>query len=129
MPAGLEPVATALLEEAGVAVVAVPRPIAPLPPPRPPSGAARPSDPAVLDFVRWRERGLIRFGPGVAPERLVAQVHHAFPDATIAVAAARHHDVRRFGRRLKALAPAACWSTHDDFPVDPGSLVISGATS
>ncbi len=123
MPAGLEPVARGLLERAGIAVVVEERAVTPLP--SPPAGTAGGIDRAVLDFVRGRERGLVRVGAGVRPERLVAQIHMAFPDATIAVAAIRRDDVPRFGRALRALVPSARWSLGDDFPADPGPLVAS----
>lgn len=125
MPAGLEPVVQALLERSGIDVVVEPRTVTDLPAPERSPGTSRILDPALLDFIRGRERGLIRVGPGVAPELLVAQVRWSFQDARIAVAAKRREDVRRFGRALKDLIPSTCWSLGDDFPADPGPLVVT----
>ena len=122
LPAGLEPVVVGLLERAGYSVVREGEPAAPLAAPAVGPGL---SDRAVLDFVHATNRGVIRVGAGIRPEVRVAQLRLAFPDATIAVAAARREDVRRFGRALKALIPSACWSLGDDFPADPGPLVVS----
>jgi len=122
LPAGLEPVVVGLLERAGYSVVREGEPAAPLAAPAVGPGLG---DRAVLDFVHSSKRGVIRVGAGVRPEALVAQLRLAFPDATIAVAAARREDVRQFGRALKTLIPSACWSLGDDFPADPGPLVVS----
>jgi hypothetical protein len=129
MAAGLEPVARGLLEKAGITVVVEGRAVRPLSAPELAAGTPRAIDPALLDFVRGPERGLIRIGPGVSPEWLVAGLRLAFPGAGIAVGATRHNDVRRFGRRLKEIIPGACWSLGDDFPADPGPLVVTTYTS
>lgn len=128
MAAGLEPVARGLLERAGIVVVVEGRTVLPLPAPELAAGTPRAIDPALLDFVRGPERGLIRIGPGVSPERLVAGLRLAYPGAGIAVAANRREDVRRFGRRLREIIPGACWSLGDDFPADPGPLVVTTYT-
>jgi len=126
VPAGLEQVALDLLRRAGVAVHRVRDPI---PPCFTPSAAVLAgstlTDRSVVDFVAALDRGIIRVGPRVSVARLVAQVHLSFPDAKIAVAAARLGDVRRLGRALKPLAPATNWATHDDLPADPGRLVVA----
>ncbi len=121
--AGLEPVARGLLERAGIAVVVEERAVTPLP--SPPAGTAGGIDRAVLDFVRGRERGLIRLGTSVCAAKLVVQLRPAFPEATIAVAATRRDDVRRFGQILRSIIPGACWSLGDAFSADPGPLVVS----
>lgn len=123
--AGLEPLVVTLLRDAGRSVAVVPRPLAVLPPPRPLLTSGTPIDPTLIDFVSGRERGLIRLGPDVEPARLIAQLHQAYPGVTIAVTAVRHDDVRRFGQALQVLVPAACWSTGDDFPADPGPLIVT----
>lgn len=128
MAAGLEPVARGLLEKAGIAVVVEGRAVLPLPAPELAAGTPGAIDPALLEFVRGHERGLIRIGPGVSPEWLVAGLRFAFPEAGIAVASIRHQDVRQFGRRLREIIPGACWSLGDDFPANPGPLVVTTYT-
>ena len=62
------------------------------------------------DFVRGRERGLIRLGTGVCAAKLVAQLRLAFPDATIAVAATRRDD-------NQTLAQLDLWKNKDTYKV------------
>src|SRR5436853_234166 len=83
-PAGLEPVVVDLLARAGVAVVRGGEPASPLTPAAPPGGRIPGViDPALVDFARGADRGLVRVGAGVCPARLVAQLRLAFPAATI----------------------------------------------
>jgi hypothetical protein len=110
LPAGLEKVALHLLERAGfkvsysVETVLPPRAI-----PEPDFAAARrlgPVDRAMLELVHDHDRGLVRYKAGaVRPARLIAQIALAFRDITLAVAAKRRADVRRFGRQLRRLLP------------------------
>lgn len=56
----------------------------------------------LLDFVRHRERGLVRHGPAVDPARLVAQVARGWRRARVLVMATRRRDAKDFRDRLLA---------------------------
>lgn len=78
--AGLEAKLKETLEELGYKVhLAGERPGILSRPQRPASGGQEP-DEAVLEFIRRRERGIVRYDPAqVQVERLVAEVAEAFP--------------------------------------------------
>ncbi len=103
--AGLDPLLRELFERAGIEVVLKGKRPEPLPPPdlERLDGLA-PHDAALLEFVRSRERGLIRFPGGgeVCPARLIAQIALAYSELRIAVAATRNADARAVARELAA---------------------------
>ena len=100
--AGLEPKLKATLERLGHKVKMAGERPGNLPrPQRPESGGQQPDD-AVLDFIRRRKRGIIRYDPArVQVERLVAQVAEAFPKQSLLVVARRQNDVRRIAAHLE----------------------------
>jgi hypothetical protein len=59
----------------------------------------------LLDFVRRRERGLVRHGPAVDPARLVAQIALGWRRAHVLVLATRRRDAADFRDRLSAFVP------------------------
>lgn len=62
-------------------------------------------DQGLLDFVRRRDRGLIRHGPAVDTARLVAQLALGWRRARILVLATRRRDAADFRDRLHAFVP------------------------
>jgi hypothetical protein len=70
--------------------------------PRPLDGLmGKPFDESMLELIRAREQGLIRYAqPEVSPARLIAQVALAFPEARIVCAATRLDDCFTLGRGL-----------------------------
>ncbi|WP_439624722.1 hypothetical protein [Gemmata sp.] len=101
---GLEPVCRGLLASNGVPVVDNPRParVEPDAAPEPEPDAApdaRVTDPAVVRFLRDRERGLVRYGPGVEPLLLATHVCMAFSDAKIVIIR-RREDARALAHLL-----------------------------
>src|SRR5205814_10645898 len=59
----------------------------------------------LLDFVRRRDRGLIRHGPAVDPAGLVAQIALGWRRARILVLATRRQDATDFRDRLRTHLP------------------------
>lgn len=125
LPAGLEAAARLLLERDGYEVIATGTTPAPLPAPDLASLRTFGTiDRPLLDFVRHHDRGLIRLGPKVDPTRLIAGVARAYPDATIAVAAARVEDVHRAARGLERHLPRVGRVAADTSPVEPARVVV-----
>ncbi|MEJ7638825.1 MAG: hypothetical protein WKF75_12835 [Singulisphaera sp.] len=107
---------------AGIAVVVEERAVTPLPAPRR-RRARRGADRAVLDFVRGHERASSASAPTSARE-VVAQLRLAFPgDDRRGRDPARRRPPIRPDPQVDH--PGACWSLGDDFPADPGPLVVS----
>jgi hypothetical protein len=63
------------------------------------------SDQGLLDFVRDRDRGLIRHGPAVDPAGLVAQIAFGWRRARVLVLATRKRDAADFRDRLRTHLP------------------------
>ena len=100
--AGLEPLVQEHLERDGYKVRLSGKRPRPLPPPDEQSlENVDPLDAPMLEFVRRRERGLIRFTAGkVSPAHLVAQIAGAWPDLRVVVVATRIDDARGLRRQL-----------------------------
>ncbi len=125
LPAGLEAAARLILERAGYEVSATGTTPAPLPAPDLASLRTFGTiDRPLLDFVRRHDRGLIRLGARVDPTRLIAGVALAYPDATIAVAAARVEDVHGAARGLERYLPRVGRVTADTSPLEPARVVV-----
>jgi hypothetical protein len=125
--AGLDEVVRGLLMASGWDVHRLPwgpRPLAE--PDRDRLGRLGLIDGPLLDFIRRRDRGLIRYVPeAVDPVRLVAQVALAYLGAEIAVVAAREEDVVRTGERLKQYVPEARWGTCRSIPRELTRVVVA----
>ncbi len=88
--------------------------------------AGRPAtDPNMLEFVRWHERGLITYCHGVAPPWLLAQMILAWPDRTFAVATATYDEAHRIRRALYKLGVKTTLATSKHCPDRPERIVIS----
>ena len=83
-------------------------------------------NPQVLDFIRRRERGLIRYVSGrVEVWRLILQIALAFPEATIAVMSASKQKAQYIHRKLRKWLPGVTWATAKHCPPDPGRIVVA----
>jgi retron-type reverse transcriptase len=100
--AGLEPKLKDELEKMGYKVQFKGERPGRLPAPRPPQSGGNSPDDAVLEFVRRRERGLVRYDPAhVRVERIVAQIAEAWPKKRILIVATRQNDVLYLRRWLE----------------------------
>jgi hypothetical protein len=128
--AGLEPVVCRALRDAGHRV----RRTGTGPPPLAPPAAdafygwgAR--DEALLDYVQRVDRGIIRIRrEDVDVARLVAQVAQAWPEARLAVAAARVADVLALHRQLRLRGVAAVPLTGRHRPPGPHRVMVTTYT-
>lgn len=68
-------------------------------------------DRALLDFVRARDRGLIRPAAGVDPARLVAQLALAYPALSLVALVPREANARRLARAQRRDLPVTVWAT------------------
>ena len=109
--AGLEPAVVLACERAGYAVRLMGERPGPLPMPVLDPDA----EPAVLEFVRAHDAGIIRHAPGrVNPARLVASVTRAWPALTVAVVAHTVDESRRVRDELNAAGvPCATVNNRD----------------
>jgi hypothetical protein len=63
-------------------------------------------DPAVMEFVRYEERGLLRFDPQkVSPTSLIAQIALGWPKKRILVVVTRREDAVRLRNELEEFLP------------------------
>ena len=126
LPAGLGPVACEALRRAGRRIEYRGQAPPPLPPPdltrRGWFGAV---DRTLLDAVRCHDRALLRYGPGIDPALLVAQVARAWPDLTVTVPVARRADAWRLGRALRGLLPDVSVVTGQGGPAEVGRVVVA----
>jgi hypothetical protein len=110
--AGLEEVVLYLLIKAGRRFhgISPPNRARPLKCARP--ARSQMGDPAVLDFICNRERGLIRFdSPSVDQVRLVADLALALPKRSFAIVDPRVNVIQRFTAHLRRFLPEARWSS------------------
>jgi hypothetical protein len=126
LPAGLGPAVRETLRRAGCRVEDRGQAPPPLPPPdltrRGWFGAV---DRTLLDAVRHHDRGLVRYGPGVDPALLIAEVALAWPGLTVTVPVARRADARGLGRSLRALLPDVSVVTGQGCPAEVGRVVVA----
>ena len=74
-------------------------------------GAFGAVDAKMLRFVRENDRGLIRYGAGVDPAVLCAEIALAYREAEVVIARATKRCVRRTGAVVQHLVPEARWRT------------------
>jgi hypothetical protein len=130
LDAGLEPVVREALRRAGCRIENRGQ----APPQLPPPDAARLEglgviDRTLLDAVRHHDRGLLRYGPGIDPALLIAEVALAWPGLTVTVPVARRADARGLGRSLRALLPDVSVVTGQSCPAEVGRVVVATFTA
>ena len=108
--AGLEPKLKATLERLGHKVKMAGQRPGNLPrPQRPESGGQQPDD-AVLDFIRRREQGIIRYDRPASRWRGGLPRWPRVPEQSLLVVARRQNDVRRIAARLEDCE--SMWASH-----------------
>jgi hypothetical protein len=124
--AGLMAVVQYMAAKRGLRVQVVRQPrLRGLPPPAAFDPAGRSAtDPDVLEFVRWHERGLITYANGVAPPWLVAQMILAWPDRRFVIASASCDEAHRLRKALYRWGIRTTLVTAKHCPDRPGRIVL-----